>query len=91
MNSLVNCLKLSIAIRYVGHEQAKPSAEIYVVSLSNLSARRMCRKSALNWCCTGWAAFLSSRRKIREEEGNCVVLTTDTCSVRRMVLNTGKD
>ena len=42
MASLVNCLKMCIAIRYVGHEQAEPSAEIYIVSLSNLSARRMC-------------------------------------------------
>jgi len=42
MTSLVNCLKINIPIRYVGHEQAEPSAEIYIVSLSNLSARRMC-------------------------------------------------
>jgi hypothetical protein len=47
MTYLVHSLKMSIVIRYVGHEQAESSDEIYAVPLSNLSARRMCG-SALN-------------------------------------------
>jgi hypothetical protein len=48
MTYLVNSLKTSIVIRYVGHEQAEPSAEIYVLPLSNLSAERMCGSQPTN-------------------------------------------